>query len=42
LKNRITDLTKKNKYMLELKGIYKWYNTGNNRTFLLKDVDLTV
>jgi putative ABC transport system ATP-binding protein len=28
--------------MLELKGIYKWYNTGNNRTFLLKDVDLSV
>ncbi|HEY6503051.1 MAG TPA: ABC transporter ATP-binding protein [Chitinophagaceae bacterium] len=28
--------------MLELKGIYKWINTGNNRTFLLKDVDLSV
>jgi len=28
--------------MLELKGIYKWYSTGNNRTFLLKDVDLSV
>ena len=28
--------------MLELKGIYKWVNTGNHRTFLLKDVDLTV
>ena len=28
--------------MLELKGIYKWHNTGNNRTFLLKDVDLSV
>lgn len=28
--------------MLELKGIYKWFNTGNNRTFLLKDVDLSV
>ncbi|MEI9908198.1 MAG: ABC transporter ATP-binding protein [Bacteroidota bacterium] len=28
--------------MLELKGIYKWYNSGNNRTFLLKDVDLSV
>jgi ABC-type lipoprotein export system ATPase subunit len=28
--------------MLELKGIYKWVNTGNNRTFLLKDVDLSV
>src|SRR5436190_10969959 len=28
--------------MIELKGIYKWYNTGNNRTFILKDVDLSV
>jgi putative ABC transport system ATP-binding protein len=28
--------------MLELKGIYKWINTGNNRLFLLKDVDLSV
>jgi len=28
--------------MLELKGIYKWFNTGNNRTFILKDVDLSV
>ena len=28
--------------MVELKGIYKWYNTGNNRTFLLKDIDLSV
>lgn len=28
--------------MLELKGIYKWYNTGNNRSFLLKDIDLSV
>lgn len=28
--------------MLELKGIYKWINNGNNRTFLLKDVDLSV
>jgi putative ABC transport system ATP-binding protein len=28
--------------MLELKGIYKWFNTGNNRVFILKDVDLTV
>ncbi len=28
--------------MLELKGIYKWVNTGNHRTFLLKDVDMTV
>jgi len=28
--------------MLELKGIYKWISTGNNRTFLLKDVNLSV
>src|SRR5215510_9020567 len=28
--------------MIELKGIYKWINTGNNRTFLLKDVNLFV
>ena len=28
--------------MIELKGIYKWVNTGNNRTFLLRDVNLHV
>lgn len=28
--------------MLDLKGIYKWVNTGNNRTFILKDINLTV
>jgi ABC-type lipoprotein export system ATPase subunit len=28
--------------LLELKGIYKWHNTGNNRVFILKDVDLAV
>ncbi|MBX2950938.1 MAG: ABC transporter ATP-binding protein [Leadbetterella sp.] len=28
--------------MLELKGIFKWVNTGGNRVFLLKDVDLSV
>lgn len=28
--------------MLELKGIYKWYNTGSNRTFILKDIELFV
>jgi ABC-type lipoprotein export system ATPase subunit len=33
---------KKTKQMLELKGIYKWVNTGVNRTFILKDVDLSV
>jgi len=41
--NRITIVRiKKNKQMLELKGIYKWVNTGVNRTFILKDVDLSV
>lgn len=28
--------------MVELKGIYKWVNTGNNRTFLLKDINLPI
>src|SRR5205809_7931417 len=28
--------------MIDLKRIYKWVNTGNNRTFLLKDIDLSV
>lgn len=28
--------------MLELKKIYKWVNTGSNRTFLLKDINLTI
>src|SRR6187431_1350256 len=28
--------------MLELKHIYKWINTGNNRTFLLRDVNLHI
>ncbi len=28
--------------MLELKGIFKWVNSGNNRIFLLKDVDLDI
>jgi len=28
--------------MLELKHIYKWVNTGNNRTFILKDLNLNV
>jgi len=28
--------------MIELKGIYKWFNTGNNRTFILKDIDLSI
>jgi ABC-type lipoprotein export system ATPase subunit len=28
--------------MIELKGIYKWINTGNNRNFLLKDINLSI
>lgn len=28
--------------MLELKRISKWVNTGSNRTFILKDINLTV
>ena len=28
--------------MIELKGIYKWINTGNNRTFLLRDINLSI
>ncbi|MDQ6764452.1 MAG: ATP-binding cassette domain-containing protein, partial [Bacteroidota bacterium] len=28
--------------MLQLKKIYKWVNTGSNRTFLLKDINLHI
>lgn len=28
--------------MLALKGITKWVNSGSNRTFLLKDINLTI
>ena len=28
--------------MIQLKNIYKWHNTGNNRVFLLKDINLEV
>lgn len=28
--------------MLELKNVSKWVNTGSNRTFILKDINLTV
>ena len=28
--------------MIELKGIFKWVNTGNNRTFLLRDINLHI
>ena len=28
--------------MLQLKNIYKWYNNGINRTFILKDINLDI
>lgn len=28
--------------LLNLKNIYKWYNVGGNRTFILKDINLEV
>ena len=28
--------------MIQLKNIYKWVNTGSNRTFLLKDINLNI
>jgi ABC-type lipoprotein export system ATPase subunit len=28
--------------MLELKGISKWYNSGSNRTYVLRNVDLQI
>lgn len=28
--------------MIQLQKIYKWHNNGNNRVFLLKDINLTV
>jgi putative ABC transport system ATP-binding protein len=28
--------------MIELKHIFKWYNIGGNRTFVLKDINLTI
>ena len=28
--------------LLQLEHISKWYNTGNNRTFVLKDINMTV
>ena len=28
--------------MIQLKNIFKWYNTGSNRTFILKDINLQV
>lgn len=35
-------LLKKIKYMIELKNIYKWVNQGSNKTFLLRDINLTI
>lgn len=28
--------------MIQLENIYKWHNTGNNRTFILKDISLSI
>ncbi|MES2006194.1 MAG: ABC transporter ATP-binding protein [Bacteroidota bacterium] len=28
--------------MIQLEKIYKWHNTGNNRVFILKDINLTI
>ena len=28
--------------MIQLQNIFKWYNTGSNRTFILKDINLQV
>jgi len=28
--------------MIELKNIYKWVNSGGNKTFLLRDINLTI
>ncbi len=28
--------------MIQLKGIYKWVNSGGNRVFLLKDINLSI
>jgi putative ABC transport system ATP-binding protein len=28
--------------MITLKNIYKWFNTGSNRTFILKDINLQI
>src|SRR5664279_5627091 len=28
--------------MIQLKNIYKWFNTGSNRTFILKYINLTI
>ena len=31
-----------NKKMIQLKKIFKWVNSGSNRTFLLKDINLDI
>jgi putative ABC transport system ATP-binding protein len=28
--------------MIELKNIYKWVNSGSNKTFLLRDINLNI
>ena len=28
--------------MIQLENIYKWHNNGNNRVFILKDINLTI
>lgn len=28
--------------MIELKNLFKWYNTGSNRSFILKDINLSI
>lgn len=33
---------KQQETMLELRNISKWYNSGSNRTFILKDINMTV
>jgi putative ABC transport system ATP-binding protein len=29
-------------YMIQLKNIFRWYNTGANRTFVLRDINLDI
>src|SRR4029077_10981104 len=39
---RVAELKGKKYYMIELKHISKWVNVGGARTFLLKDINLTI
>jgi putative ABC transport system ATP-binding protein len=39
---RVQELNKTNTMLLELKKIFKWYNVGGTRTFILKDINLKV